>query len=449
MSSLKNFTLSEITGIVRQIQGFMNRTALNDKAKEFGFIKQRGKMCALDFLLINMLALNERGQQCSLTDLCNQASTLGIHMCQQSMNERYNDSSVKLYKWLLDELLCYQLGKAEKIDLLRFFNGVYVEDSTSFQLPDSLSEDFKGFGGDSTCAAVKLNCKLDLQSNVFRLRLKSGTDNDQNGLTLGCPASSLWLRDLGYYKIDEFINIQRQGAYFISRLGYRTHAYLKKKGACKIDFMALAAQLKAGQSYEQKVYIGVKHRFACRLIVIKLPKDEYEKRREKLRKTKKAKGKKVTQQRLDQCAINIFITNLASDQYEAEQIWYLYKIRWQIEILFKAWKSILNLGKIKQIKRERLLTQLYIKLIEIVINTQLFRFYKLRIWKMQRKALSELKGMKTIKVWWSRIIREIEQKTEYLERHFLLLGRCLQQIAIKKFKKHKQNELHHIGFFNT
>lgn len=449
MSLPKIFAFDEITSIAQYIQAFMSRSMLNDQAKALGFIKKCGKLDALDFLQLNLLALNEQGQQCSLTDLCTHASTLGIYMGQQSMNERYNEASVALYKWLLDQLLSYQMGQYEKIELLRSFTGVFVEDATSFQLPDALAADFKGFGGDSTQSAVKLNCKLDLQSNVFRLRLKSATDNDQNGLTLGCPLGSLWLRDLGYYKIDEFINVEQQGAYFISRLGYGTNVYLKAKGKQKIDLNALAKQLKSGHSYEQQVYIGNRHRFACRIVIIKLPKEQYEQRREKLRKTRKAKGKNVTMKRLEQCAINIFITNLAAHQYQADQIWYLYKLRWQIEILFKAWKSIMKLGKIKKLKRERILTQLYINLFQIVITTQLFRFYKIHLYKHQKMILSELKGIKTMKAWWRKCIHAIEGKCEELAIQILNLGKSLMVFALKQVKKHKQNELVRIGFFDT
>jgi uncharacterized membrane protein len=50
-----------------------------------------------------------------------------------------------------------------------------------------------------------------------------------------------------------------------------------------------------------------------------------------------------------------------------KQVYDFYRIRWQIELIFKLWKSYGGLNHILAWRRERVLTELYAKMIAIVI----------------------------------------------------------------------------------
>ena len=39
----------------------------------------------------------------------------------------------------------------------------------------------------------------------------------------------------------------------------------------------------------------------------------------------------------------MLVTNLARSRFSAEQVGQLYRLRWQVELLFKEWKSYANL----------------------------------------------------------------------------------------------------------
>ena len=66
------------------------------------------------------------------------------------------------------------------------------------------------------------------------------------------------------------------------------------------------------------------------------------------------------------------MTNIPDDKINGEAISKLYKIRWQIELIFKAWKSTFNLAKIKKMKYERLMCLLNMRLLLIMINWEVF-----------------------------------------------------------------------------
>ena len=69
---------------------------------------------------------------------------------------------------------------------------------------------------------------------------------------------------------------------------------------------------------------------------------------------------------------NIFITNVPEDMMPLSEVSKFYLLRWQIELIFKTWKSIASIDKVKKVKRERFECQLYAKLIWILLNWRMY-----------------------------------------------------------------------------
>ena len=87
----------------------------------------------------------------------------------------------------------------------------------------------------------------------------------------------------------------------------------------------------------------------------------------------------------------MYITNIKREILNAKQVYELYTLRWQIEIIFKTWKSIFHIHAVKQVKIERFQCQLYGKLILILLSSTII--FKMRTLVMKNKELeaSEMK----------------------------------------------------------
>jgi hypothetical protein len=94
--------------------------------------------------------------------------------------------------------------------------------------------------------------------------------------------------------------------------------------------------------------------------------------------------------------LNLFITNSADSIIKLENAWKIYKLRWQIELIFKIWKSICNIDKIKKVKEELLECYMFSKLMMIVSGWKVVWQIADWLYKKEHKALSFFKAFKTL-----------------------------------------------------
>ena len=122
----------------------------------------------------------------------------------------------------------------------------------------------------------------------------------------------------------------------------------------------------------------------ARVIIHRLTKEQTEKRlKEQAKKKKKGITYKERSKRLS--GINVYITNLPAENVPTEHIHDLYSLRWQIEILFKTWKSFFQIDKCKEIKKERLERHLYGQLISMLLcSSTMFKMRQLLLDKKRK-----------------------------------------------------------------
>ena len=70
--------------------------------------------------------------------------------------------------------------------------------------------------------------------------------------------------------------------------------------------------------------------------------------------------------------INVFITNVTKDCLTSEQIMSIYRLRWQVELVFKTWKSHYEIDQYKTMKKERMECYVYATLLLILLQWRIF-----------------------------------------------------------------------------
>lgn len=316
----------------------------------------------------------------------------GKKISKQALHKRFNESAVIFVKDLFERYLKHQLQISRLPSALADqFTAIRIMDSTVFKLPASLASDFPGFSGDGTKACAKVQFEFDLLSGSIRhLSLEHARLSDKAYARSPLGKGELVLRDLGYYSLDTYYQICRQDAWYVSRLKSQISIYEKRGDVYKeVSLKQLIKQLKqSGQSYlDKEVYIGQSCKYPVRLIGNLLDKPAVQRRIVR----KKHRKKQLTKEDKDSCRLNLFITNLPSQMATAEQLYKLYKLRWQVELLFKAFKSIVSLDKVHPMKADRLKCYLYSKLLWIMLSWDICRCVQAKAWAEHGSLLSHYK----------------------------------------------------------
>ena len=311
-----------------------------------------------------------------------------------------------------------------------------------FQLPDSFATDYQGSGGSSNTAGVKIQLEYDLLSGQFlNVQLGPGKNNDKTYGTdclESVEAGDLCLRDLGYFDLQDLQAIHEKEAYYISRLKLNTRIYIKnpepeyfKNGTMKkqteyiqLDMTQMMSELAADDTLEiPEAYIGQKQKLLTRVIIHHLTDDHTETRLKNQAVREKKKGIVMKEKSKQLMGMNVYITNTPSKEVPTHYVHPLYSLRWQIEILFKTWKSFFEIDECKTIKKERLECHLYGQLIGILLcSSTMFQMRKLLLEK-KKKELSEYKAIYMIKDYFPLLFRAI---TECPNELVLILHRLYQ-----------------------
>ncbi len=114
--------------------------------------------------------------------------------------------------------------------------------------------------------------------------------------------------------------------------------------------------------------LGVRQRVPARLLAVRVPQEVADQRRRRLRATARDQGRAVSADRLALCAWTVLLTNVPPDRLTLREALALARARWQIELLFKLWKSHLRVDEWRSANPWRVLTEVYAKLLAAIVQ---------------------------------------------------------------------------------
>jgi len=394
-------------------------------ARRTGFVKRASKLTGKLFLaLITFGAWSDATT--TLAQLAAKVPQLDeqVEVSPEAIHQRMNQRALAF----LQDLLRQALAKVQAVEkvcddgLFTDFTKVYLADSTGFELPDSLHDLFPGSGGSAATAGAKIQAVWDYKSSGFgHFALTPWNIPDQTYVdTVVALAQKgiLFLFDLGYFKIKAFARIAAAGAYFLSRLNHQTTLLHTVSG--HVQPLAPASWLAtiAGDSTEHAIFLGAKERVACRLVAYRMPECIVNERRRIAKKKAKKKGYTPSKAHLTLLAWNLFITNVPHTIWQTATIRKVYPIRWQVELIFKSWKSYLHLAAIKTKKVNPTLCYLYGRMILVLLNYALCPQLRATLWAKKQRELSVLKLVRYFQAVADRWMHAIFQ-SEFVLRRFL------------------------------
>ena len=304
--------------------------------------------------------------------LAQMAAQCGADVTPQAIDQRHTPKMVEFMQKLFTQAVKTVIASDKPLaPILERFTCVILRDSSTITLPNELQDQFRGCGGKngSGAAAMKLQTELDLRSGALtHVQVEQGRSPDgaTNRQDVRYGKGSLRITDLGYFNLLVFAFIAAAEEYFLSRLQFGTNVLLE--GGQAVDLLPWLAR-QEGPFVDQSVVLGQSQRLPCRLIAWRLPEEQANRRRRKLRQESKDKrGREPSAERLAWCDWTILVTNVPEDMLTPKEATVLYRARWQVELLFKRWKSQGLVADLSGSTVERKMIRIWSRLLAVVIQ---------------------------------------------------------------------------------
>ena len=268
----------------------------------------------------------------------------GRPISSQAIHGRFSEASTAFLTAVMHRLFGQRFSSGLSGGRLGVIRRILVEDSSVQTMPKANAATFPAHGNRyGSTAGAKFDFAFDLLcGEVASHTLEAATEQDK---TIGKEVvaivreNDLVLRDMGYFSLAEFVEIERRGAWWLTRvplnLGLRTECgrSLERllQGHCGniIDL-----PVKAGEAGH-----------ACRLVAIRASSVIARKRRKQRRKDAKAKGLEPDAMGLVRDGWHLMLTNLPVADFAPTLLRTIYRARWGVEIQFRAWKQANHLDK--------------------------------------------------------------------------------------------------------
>ena len=319
-----------------------------------------------------------------------------------AMHQRFTKAAVSF----LEKCLCFILKQKVhsmaclQTKLLDRFVRVLLFDSSSWDVSPKLKNILPGCGGSASGANCKIQtCYEYRRGELSFFDMMAGTKSD-NAYTAHLPdyiqTKDLILFDLGYFCLNTFLGIIRKGAFFLSRFLIGTSLFHAETGLpLVLEKMLTKVQ---NNIFEIPVILGAEKekQFPCRLICLRVSEQVANQHRRRLKKEAQKKGRTPSQKHLILADWILMITNVPQEWLPTQMVRPLYSLRWQIELLFKQIKSVLQIHHSNTGKENRLRCEIYGKLIVAILFHRIHAILNISLWNEQGKELSMEKLYKRI-----------------------------------------------------
>jgi hypothetical protein len=318
------------------------------------------------------------------------AARLGVQVTQTAIEKRFGagQTLVDFFKKVLERALQSTIAcEPASASLLEKFTAVLIGDATTIALPDELADLFEGCGGSegTSRAALKIQVLWDIKAGrLVELHIEPGKASDVKSpiANATAPPGSLLVFDLGYFDLDRFAAVEQDGNKFISRLLFGTEVY--RKDGSPLSLLDHLRQQTTGL-VDEEILLGKSVRLPCRLVAVRMPQEVANRRRQKAREKAAKKGRAPSAEYLELLGWSLFVTNCSEEELTWKAVVVLYRARWQIELLFKLWKSHNKLAKHREAATAlEVLAIFYAKLLGVLLQHWVL---VATAWPVQRRSL--------------------------------------------------------------
>jgi hypothetical protein len=256
-SSQKEKDMTSVSQVEQSLKSILEERA-TVLARETGCIQRQRKFSGADLLQTLVFGWLTHPEM-SLEMLASTAATRQVQVTDTAVHKRFSKPCAQFLHAVLEEVtsVIVEADREVPVELLRRFEAVVLEDSSSIALPEELAEQWQGCGGapGEGQAAVKLHVRWELkQGQLQGPKLTDGRVSDRSSpfKEAPLPAGSLYIADVGYLDWGSIAGRLAAGSYSLTRAQARTRYWTPEGKSLKVDPL-LPQQV--GQTKERMAYV--------------------------------------------------------------------------------------------------------------------------------------------------------------------------------------------------
>jgi putative transposase len=320
---------------------------LRTEARAAGVEKRRRKIDVVAFFWTLVLGFGV-GKLRTLAELRRTyENRTGSKIEESSFYDRFTPQLAKLLRGMVAEVIgrAAEVGSRSLAGALAGFRDLLLIDSTVIRLHDLLKGPYAGCRTNHSKAAAKLHMVRSVkEASASRVCLSPERTNDRTpwrkvgGWVKGC----LLLFDLGYFGFRLFARIDENGGFFVSRMKENANPRVvaenrKWRGRSR---PVVGKRLK-------DALVGLQREALDVMVEVSFDRRVYRGRRARDRRVFRVIGTfdAATER------YHLFMTNVPVDRLDAAEIAETYRLRWQVELLFKELKGHYRLDQMPSAKR--------------------------------------------------------------------------------------------------
>lgn len=379
-----------ISTIIKKLKLILSEKKLNQLGKTTGFTQRKRNVTAFQLVTAMICALGDKE-----TDYLSDILRVFNHLTKQTVkykpfhNQLSKPALAELMKELTERVFSHWINDVLKYnkDIFSKFKQVSIQDGSTVAVKSSL-KDIWPCRFKKTCpAAIELHATINLtKGSIDKASITPDTFSERAEIPeLEDLQGHLFLADRGYYSADFVIQLDEAGGFYVLRAkGLKTvliHRAIREDGKELINvkypqLSILQKRLPKKQMVDMDVEIKGE---MVRLIAIWSLKEKRH---------------------------TYLISNLKRDEFSMRDISLIYRVRWQVELLFKECKSYNNLHGFNTGKDTLQESLVWASLISMTLK----RFMTGCIEQLFKIEMSTMTVSKTTVSWWYGILEAIVQQ---------------------------------------
>ncbi|TYK64866.1 IS4 family transposase [Colwellia echini] len=372
---------------LNKITKVLNDYNINEIGKEIRFCSRKRIIKPFELVMSLITALGDKSVS-TVTDL----HRYFVKLTETDVQYKpfHNQLSKPEFSQLMKSLVDVALSEWQQQILgtdatLSDFKRIVMQDGSSFAVHDSLQETFKGRFTKISPAAIEVHVSWDLFKG-YPEDISISPDSQAEYDFLPDAKSlvdTLFLADRGYFKLSYLESIDIAGGFYIVRA---------KATVNPVVVAAFNRQGKVLKRFSQKKQKDVKKHIRRSVIVdMDVEGQTYYRL---IASWPKGKSEPT-----------YWATNLSREKFSAEALIKLYSLRWQIELLFKEWKSYCNLQKFNTRKASMMEGLVWASLLTLLVKRRI----GMSVQQLVGIELSSFMVAKNTQGWFYQLMESITQ----------------------------------------